>query len=182
MPVYLDSPLAQKITDVFLKYLKRGDIFSFPELHFVEGIKESRAIGARPGSKIILAGSGMSNGGRVLEHDKHVLPDKNSTLLIVGYQPPGGLGNRLYEGAKEVTIGGEKVQVNCKVEAIYGYSAHMDGEDLLEFVHKGKATLKKVFVVMGEPIASGTLAQRIRDLISLNAIAPHAGDKAVIEL
>lgn len=192
--VYADSPLAQKITAAYLSYpeyfsptmrthIESGEnIFTFPELHFVSDAEESRTVAQKHGSKIIIAGSGMSNGGRILEHDKHILPDKDSTLLIVGYQAAGSLGRRLLEGAKEVTIGGQKISVRCRVEAIYGYSAHMDGEELLEFVNKGGKSIQEVFVVMGEPAAAGTLVQRIRDFLGVRATAPETGESVVIEL
>lgn len=194
MPVYADSPLAQKITEAYLQSpeyfsadirarLEGGeDIFTFPELHFVEDADESRKVSGLPGPKIVIAGSGMSNGGRVHGHQKHVLPDERSTLLIVGYQSAGSLGRRLAEGEKSVRIMGEEVQVRCKVEAIYGYSAHMDGEQLLEFVNKSADSLKRVFVVMGEPASASFLVQRIRDYLGVNAIAPDAGAQAAIDL
>ncbi len=193
MPVYVDSPLASKITEAFSKYpqyfadpiaerIRAGeDLFAFPELHFVEDAEESKKVAALPGPKIVFAGSGMSNGGRVHEHQKFVLPDSKSTLLIVGYQSAGSLGRRLIEGDKSVWLMGQKVHVACKVEAIYGYSAHMDGEQLLEFVNTTASTLKEVFVVMGEPSSSGFLVQRIRDYLGIKAIAPEAGDESSID-
>jgi metallo-beta-lactamase family protein len=193
VPVFVDSPLASKITAAFManpqyfatdirERIEKGEnIFAFPELKFVEDIEESRKTASLSGPKIVIAGSGMSNGGRVHEYQKHVLPEANSTLLIVGYQAAGSLGRRLVEGEKEVFLMGEKVQVKCKVDAIYGYSAHMDGEQLLEFVNKTATSLKEVFVVMGEPASSAFLVQRIRDFLSVKAITPEAGDKAVID-
>jgi metallo-beta-lactamase family protein len=194
VPVYIDSPLAKQMTEAFLAYpqyfseelkqrIKNGEkIFDFPEMHIVEDEDESRHLGEEPGPNIILAGSGMSNGGRVIDHERRILPDKKSTLLIVGYQAAGSLGRRLVEGASLVEIHKQKVPVHCRVEAIYGYSAHMDGEQLVEFVNKTRDTLKEVFVVMGEPAASATLVQRIRDYLSVKAIAPEAGESATIEL
>lgn len=192
-PVYVDSPLATKITEAYVAHpeyftadirerIKKGEkIFSFPELHFVEDAEESAKIDSNLGPKIIIAGSGMSNGGRVRAHQRHVLPDKNSTLLIVGYQAAGSLGRRLVEGEKRVRIAGEDVRVACKVEAIYGYSAHMDGEELLEFVNQGADSLRQVFVVMGEPASASFLAQRIRDYLGLKATVPEAGGSATIQ-
>lgn len=194
MPVYLDSPLATKITTAYLASphyfseairdrIKGGEnIFAFPELKFVEDAQESRKVGAKPGPKIVIAGSGMSSGGRVHAHEKQLLPDEKSTLLIVGYQAAGSLGRRLLEGEKRVMIQGQQVQVKAKVEAIYGYSAHMDGEQLLEFVNKGREKLKHVFVVMGEPASASFLVQRIRDYLSVKATAPLAGEQAKIDL
>jgi metallo-beta-lactamase family protein len=194
MPVYLDSPLATKITTAYLAYPKYfakeieervagGEgIFSFPELHYIESVEESRKITHLPGSKIIIAGSGMSSGGRAQGHEKVILPDPASTVLIVGYQAAGSLGRRLIEGEKEVRVMGQPVPVKAKIEAIYGYSAHMDGEQLLEFVNKNQKGLAHVFVVMGEPSAASFLVQRIRDFLSVKATTPEAGEKAEIEL
>ncbi len=194
MPVYIDSPLAEKITAAYLAYpqyfskpiqerVAKGEkIFSFPELHMIENAEESRGLARRSGPKIIIAGSGMSNGGRVHMHEQEVLPQKDSTVIIVGYQAAGSLGRRLVEGDKNVYIMGERVKVAAKIEKIYGYSAHMDSAQLLEFAGQAGSKLKQVFVVMGEPAASGFLAQRIRDYLGLKAIAPAAKDEAVIEL
>jgi metallo-beta-lactamase family protein len=194
MPVYMDSPLATKITAAYLAHpeyfakdiearVKGGEkIFAFPELHFVEDIEESHKVTSKPGPKIILAGSGMSSGGRVYGHEKVLLPDHTSTVLIVGYQAAGSLGRRLIEGEKEVRVMGQPVKVRANIEAIYGYSAHMDGEQLLEFVNKNQKGLQHVFVVMGEPSASSFLVQRIRDFLSVKATTPEAGEKAEIEL
>jgi metallo-beta-lactamase family protein len=194
LPVYIDSPLAEKITAAYVAYPKYfskeiqdriagGEkIFSFPELHMVENAEESRSLMHKPGPKVVIAGSGMSNGGRVHMHEQAVLPDKNSIVLIVGYQAAGSLGRRLVEGDKNVYIMGERVKVAAKVEIIYGYSAHMDSAELLEFAAEAGEKLKEVFVVMGEPAASGFLAQRIRDYLGLKATAPAAKTSAVIDL
>ncbi|MDE1925029.1 MAG: MBL fold metallo-hydrolase [Patescibacteria group bacterium] len=193
MPVYVDSPLAEKITESFVKFpqyfaddirkrVEGGErIFNFAELRYVSDVEASRKADQAPSPKIIIAGSGMSNGGRVREHEMHVLLDPKSTLLIVGYQAAGSLGRRLVEGLKTAYIGKEKVPVKCKVEAIYAYSAHMDGEQLVEFVNQAADSLKEVFVVMGEPAASSTLVQRIRDYLGVKALAPEAGEKQMIE-
>jgi metallo-beta-lactamase family protein len=194
VPVFIDSPLAEKMTAAFLAYpqyfaediqkrIKGGEqIFTFPEMHMVADNNASRRMDDAKGPKIVLAGSGMSNGGRVISHERSLLPDEKSTLLIVGYQAAGSLGRKLVEGAKQVEIHKEQVSVRCHIEAIYGYSAHMDAEQLVEFVHKTRSTLKEVFVVMGEPSAEATLVQRIRDYLSVKAIAPEAGESAIIEL
>lgn len=194
VPVYLDSPLAEKITASYManpsyfkeeiqKKIAAGEhIFEFPELHYVSNNAESQKILDTHGSKVILAGSGMSNGGRVVAHERSVLSDKNATLLIVGYQAAGSLGRRLIEGAKVVEIKREKVPVLCRIETLYSYSAHMDGEQLVEFANKIGDSLKKVFVVMGEPASAGFLVQRLRDYLGLNATAPEAGETVTIEL
>ena len=185
MPVYLDSPLAREITSVFVEQLGRGNIFYFPELRFVAGVEESRKLAAAPNPKIILAGSGMSSGGRVLAHESVVLPDEKSTLLIVGYQAAGSLGRRLLEGAKKVELlgadgRGVSVQVRARVRSVFGYSAHMDGEELLEFINKGAGPLEQVFAVEGEPASASFLAQRARDYLGVKTTAPEGGEKSEI--
>ncbi|MDB5224466.1 MAG: RNA-metabolising metallo-beta-lactamase, metallo-beta-lactamase family protein [Candidatus Adlerbacteria bacterium] len=195
MPVYLDSPLAEKITAAFKAHpeyfapeiaarVQGGeDIFSFPQLHLIENADDSQALAKHPNPKIILAGSGMSNGGRALGHEAHVLPDPHSTVLIVGYQAAGSLGRKLVEGAKSVQIFRQPVVVRAHIEHLYGYSAHMDGAELVEFAqHAAEGGTKKIFVVMGEPAASAFLAQRINDYVGVKATTPDAGDTADIDL
>lgn len=193
MPVYLDSPLAEKITHAYLAHpeyfaddirarIEGGEaIFSFPGLHYVEQMEDSRKLDKEPSTKIILAGSGMSSGGRVLSHEERYLPDTASTLLIVGYQAVGTIGRRLIEGQKTLELYRKKVPVRAHIEALYGYSAHKDGEALLEFVNKGSDSVKEVFLVHGEPAASMFLAQRIRDYLGVKATVPEAGETAVID-
>ena len=192
VPVFLDSPLAQRITEAFLKYpeyfsaemrkrIEGGeDLFAFPELRFVEGVEESRKIKDTPGPKIILAGSGMSNGGRIFAHEREYLPDPNSTLLIVGYQAAGTAGRRLIEGAKYLEYHKEKIPVRAKIETLYGYSAHSDGEALLEFANKASGAAEELFVVHAEPAAAAFLTQRIRDYLGVKASAPQEGDKVML--
>lgn len=183
MPLYVDSPLAEEITEVFIKNLPQGDVFKFPELHFVKTNEESQKLATEPNPKIILAGSGMGSGGRVGTHEQYILPDPKSTVCIVGYQAAGTIGRRLVEGASTISLWGSNVPVRCNVESIYGYSAHMDGEALLEFANKAAAsgTLEQIFVVEGEPASASFLAQRIRDYLGIKATTPEAGDSAVIE-
>ena len=188
VPVFLDSPLAIKVTRIYqdrIQNFNKGvqeeiaggdDIFNFPLLEFTEHHKDSIDIANTPNPKIIIAGSGMSNGGRIVHHEKRHLPDPNSTLLIVGYQAAGSLGRQLVDGAKEVEIMDKRVQVRANVINLTGYSAHKDSDGLLEFVDNSADTLKKVFVVMGEQKSALFLVQRLRDYIGVNAIAPKLGE------
>ncbi len=194
MDVYVDSPLAQKITESYSAYptyfapevrkrIEAGEkIFMTDGMHFVGTQDESRALHGKPNPKIILAGSGMGQGGRVVSHEAVMLPDSKNTLLVVGYQAAGTIGRKLVEGASELELYGKKVPVKAHIEEIYGYSAHMDGEQLVEFVNGIGKPLSQVFVVMGEPAASSTLVQRLRDYLGVNALAPDAGESATIEL
>lgn len=193
MPIFLDSPLSIKLTDIYLKYdkyfnttaqkiLAVGDkLFDFPGLIKTLETEESKAILQVPPPKIIIAGSGMSNGGRILHHEKNYLPNKNNTILLTGYQTAGTLGRLIHDGAKKVHIMGEEVTVRANVAIIDGYSGHKDSDHLVEFVENTADTLKKVFVVMGEPKSSMFLAQKLRDNLGVNAFTPSAGEFVIIE-
>src|SRR3989344_3853662 len=194
VPVYVDSPLAIKIIDIYKKYqdyFNKGihdltnsgnKILDFPQVHLTPSTDESLQIDKSDLPKIIIAGAGMSNGGRIVHHEKHFLPDSRTTLLLVGYQSPGTMGRRLQEGQKRVTIMGESVDVRAKIVTIGGYSAHKDSTGLLEWVSATVDSLKQVYVVMGEPKSSLFLVQRIRDYLGISAIAPRQGDVVEIEL
>jgi metallo-beta-lactamase family protein len=187
VPVYLDSPLAIRVTNVYNEYISyykdvlkksnlMGDeLFGFPQLHQSLTTDESKAIADKPAPKIIIAGSGMSNGGRILHHEKRYLSDPNNTLLMLGYQAVGTLGRVLQEGAKNVKIFGDEIPVRAKVLSIGGYSAHKDSDHLVQFVMDTEDTVKKVFVVLGEPKASLFLVQKIRDNLGVDAVMPKAG-------
>jgi len=188
VPIFLDSPLAIRATEVYRKYeryynkeaqyiISSGDkVFKFPMLKFTLTTEESKAINDVPPPKIVIAGSGMSTGGRILHHERRYLSDPNSAILMVGYQAAGSLGRRIQDGAKSVKIFGEDVPVRCRVETIQGYSAHPDRDMLLDFVKNSADTLEKVFCVQGEPAAALFLVQRVRDYLGIDAVAPRYGD------
>ena len=194
VPVFLDSPLAIKVTDVYRRYAntlkpeaqKRlaggDDIFSFKDLQLTMDRRASSEIERTQSPKIIIAGSGMSAGGRILEHERRYLGDPKNTILFIGYQAVGGLGRQIQEGVKHIRINHEEVEVHARIETITGYSSHMDGEHLLEFASKSAETLEKVFVVMGEPRSALFLAQRIRDYAGVEASVPQLGERVEIEL
>lgn len=187
VPVFLDSPLASHVTRVYEKVvdlyneetqkeIRKGDkIFQFPKLIETASSRESREIELIPGPKIVLAGSGMSTGGRIQQHEAIYLPDPNATILFVGYQSPGTLGREILEGKESVIIKDEKINIKAHVEHIDGFSAHKDSDHLVDFVEKSGEKLKKVFVCMGEPKSSIYLAQRIRDELGINAFMPERG-------
>jgi metallo-beta-lactamase family protein len=184
IPVFLDSPLAIAVTELYRKHLdylkpevqeqiRAGDdIFDFPKLSFTRSVAASEEIEHVPGPKIIIAGSGMSHGGRILEHEKKYLEDEKTTLLLVGYQSVGSLGRLLADGAKKIRILDAEVRVRAKVEQIRGYSGHADRDQILSFVDAGCGFTEKVFVTMGEERSSLFLVQRLRDYFGLHAIVP----------
>jgi metallo-beta-lactamase family protein len=193
-PVFLDSPLAieltriyESVTTLYNKKVKEdmkrdSNIFDFPKLKETAKVWDSKKILSAPNPKIILAGSGMSTGGRILHHEKHFLPDPKTTFLVIGFQAPGTLGRQIQDGAKKVEIDGDKIPVRARVETINGYSSHKDSDHLIEFVEKSAETLEKVFVVMGEPKASTFLVQRLRDYLGVNALVPKKGEKYYLDI
>jgi metallo-beta-lactamase family protein len=146
-------------------------------------MKESKQIAAFGGPKIIIAGSGMSHGGRIREHEKRFLGDAATTLLLVGYQTVGSIGRLLQDGAKQVWIDGTDVRVKAKVETIRGFSGHADRNQLIDLVYQGTEDYKpkQVFVTMGEERASLFLTQRLRDYLGINAIAPEPNAEIEID-
>lgn len=188
LPVFIDSPLAAKMTEVYARYpdyLKKEalqfgkNIFNFPGLRYTETVEDSKSINNIASPKIIIAGSGMSNGGRILHHERRYLSDPNSAIVFVGYQVEGSLGRKILDGEKEVSIFGEKIPVNCFVRGIGGYSAHADQLALTEWVCRAgeSGKLKKVFVVQGEESSSKALAEVIKSRANLEVVVPQSDDE-----
>ncbi len=189
VPVFLDSPLAIKVTAVYEKWgptyfksetedeMKReGSVFAFPFLRQTLHPSESAAIAKEGDPKIIIAGAGMSHGGRIGRWEAMYLPDPKTTLVIVGYQAPGSPGRRMAEGASHVRLGGQDVRIRAKIEILEGWSAHADRDELLKFAQaalEGGRT-KVVFVALGEPATERFLAQRVHDYLGARAIVPAA--------
>jgi metallo-beta-lactamase family protein len=188
MPIFFDSPLGIRLTKIYRQYgqyfndfarkqLSEGDdIFNFPGLKSTLLTDESKEIINEPNPKIVIAGSGMSNGGRILHHEANFLPDPNNTLLLTGYQSVGTLGRIIQDGAKVIRINGQEIPVKANIEFIEGYSGHKDSDHLIEFVEQTADTLKAVYVAMGEPKSSMFLTQRLRDYLGVMAYAPSALD------
>ncbi|OGI65932.1 hypothetical protein A2914_01415 [Candidatus Nomurabacteria bacterium RIFCSPLOWO2_01_FULL_41_21] len=188
MPIFLDSPLAIRLTDIFKQYKDYFSekarsalsndkyLFDFPGLHSTLKSEESKMISTVPNPKVVIAGSGMSSGGRVVHHERHYLPDPNNTLLLLGYQSVGTPGRLIQEGVKLVRISGEYVNVRAHIATISGYSGHKDSDALLQFVEDTREEVKKVFVVMGEPKSAMFLVQKLRDNLGVEAYAPEQDD------
>ncbi len=186
--IYLDSPMAIKasaIFDQFPKYYNRealrliaaGDkLFEFPGLKETLSREDSKTINQAPRPKVIIAGSGMMNGGRILHHLVRYLGDKNSTVLIIGYQAEGTLGRRLYTGEKHVTVLSERIDVKAKITSIGAYSAHADQRMLLDWIKTATKLPKKIYCTHGEEAASAALATRIKDEMEVTADVPRFGE------
>ena len=157
--VFLDSPMAISATEIFRRHpecfdrgfldeLRHGDPFAMPGLHFTRETAESMAINNVDGGAIILAGSGMCNGGRVRHHLKHNLWREKSSIVFVGYAAQGTLARRIVDGATSVRIFNEEIRVRAQVWTINGFSAHADQGHLLDWL--GTSPRRKVFLVHGE--------------------------------
>jgi metallo-beta-lactamase family protein len=193
VPVFVDSPMATLATQIYSEstnlfndnvqsQIKRGDnVFSFPKLKFTSTQWESREIESVTGPKIILAGSGMSIGGRVIGHEEKYLGDQKSTILLVGYQTPGSIGRQLADGNKKIKIYRDTYKVKAHIETLYGYSAHKDSNHLVEMVANTEKKPKKIFVAMGEFGASMHLAQRLNDEVGAKAMVPERLKKYTLE-
>jgi metallo-beta-lactamase family protein len=184
MPVYLDSPLAIDALKVFKQfpeyydqeangYIKDGDdIFDFSGLTLTYTRDESMKINHTVGSKVIIAGAGMMNGGRIMHHALRYLSDHRNTLLIIGYQSPGTLGWKILNGAPKVDVLGERVSVNCGVKMINAFSAHGDKDKLFEWITNGGKHPKNVVLNHGDKVSSLSLAE----LLKMNGINAEPAD------
>jgi len=192
VPVFVDSPLAIKLSQAyqgFREYFNEETnrflmidhtLFNFPGLKKTLTVEESKTINSVPPPKVIIAGSGMSHGGRILHHEFRYLPDPKSTILFIGYQAKGSLGRQILDGAKTVKIFGEEVPVKVQARTISGYSAHADQLQILEWLKPMRFTLKKVFVVQGEEEQSLPLAQKIKDNLAVNAEVPFPAETVML--
>lgn len=187
VPVFLDSPLAIKLTAIYDKYLsyfnaaakrhiRAGDaIFNFPGLHFTLSTEQSKAINSVLPPKIIIAGSGMSQGGRILHHERRYLPDPKSTILFVGYQAAGSLGRKIRDGAAQVVIFGERIPVRAHRISIGGYSAHADQPRIISWLRPIARKLREVFLVHGEADEAKALSLQIKKKLSVSSKIPQKG-------
>ncbi|MBU1164215.1 MBL fold metallo-hydrolase [Patescibacteria group bacterium] len=186
VPIFLDSPLAIKATQIYKNYptlydkeAKRlvasgDDLFHFPRLEFTTTSIQSKKIYNIGGSKIIIAGSGMMNGGRIKHHLRNYLGNQKNHLLIIGYQVQGTLGRKLLDGATSVNIHKRPVNVKATVSAIGAYSAHADQPKLVEWVNQmSKPKPKKVFIVHGEKESAKTLSSQISKETKLTTVIPE---------
>ena len=193
IPIYLDSPLAIKATEIFRKnkqyydeeameIVDQGfDPFDMPNLKFTPSTEESIAINKGAGSAIVIAGSGMCTAGRIKHHLKHNLWRAGASVVIVGFQAMGTTGRRIVDGEKRVRIFGEDVAVAAKVYTIGGFSAHADQKGLLDWAGNFTESHPRVFVIHGEATASATLAEKIRTDLTLEAHVPTLGESLILE-
>ena len=191
IPVYVDSPLAVKLTDVFRLHPECYDRearklleanrspFEFPGLRYVSSVEDSMAIDAEARPSIIIAASGMCEAGRVLHHLRANIGDERSTVVIVGFQAQHTLGRRLVERRSEVRIFGVPRERRAEVVVLNGFSAHADQKGLLDFAEavRERGPLRSVILVHGEPPAQEELERQLRRRGFPSVSAPGPGDR-----
>ena len=185
VPVYVDSPLAVKATEVFKRnagvfdeeardLLKKGDNpLKFDNLHFTQSVEESKALNFSDEPKIIISSSGMCEAGRIRHHLKHNLWKKNSSIVFVGYQAEGTLGQRIRDGAKKVKLFGEEIHVNAEVYNVEGFSGHADKNGLLNWLKGFKEKPCRLFIVHGEGQAKEDFAKEVEQQLGIECIIPE---------
>ncbi|MDP3724782.1 MAG: MBL fold metallo-hydrolase [bacterium] len=186
IPVFLDSPLAIELTHVFEKHVafygekerqhfSYDNFYKFPSFEMTATQEDGRMIEQTPPPKVIIAGSGMLQGGRILGHAARYLPSSTTTLLIVGYQAEGTLGRRLLDGEKRVRINGREIDIRAHIEEIDAYSAHADQKQLLTWLQHIHPTPLKIFLTHGEPTPSRVFAEKVKLSFGIDATIPREG-------
>ncbi len=188
LPVYVDSPLAVNVTDVFrqhpecfddetLEFIrqdKHRQALGFDHLVYTRSVEESKAINNRPGPLVIISASGMAETGRILHHLKNNIGDTRNTIMIVSWQAPYTLGRRLADREPRVRIFGEEYAVRAEVATIGGLSAHAGQDFLTEYALAARSKLRQLFLVHGEPKAAQALIDKLQDARFTQITYPEA--------
>ncbi|MCW5982666.1 MAG: MBL fold metallo-hydrolase [Bryobacteraceae bacterium] len=189
IPMFVDSPLAVNVTEVFrrhsecydeeaARYLWDGDDpFGFGRLRYVRDVAESKALNDLKGPFIVISASGMCESGRILHHLRNNIEDPRNTVLITGFQAQNTLGRKLVDRPAEVAIFGLPMRVRAEIETLNELSAHGDQRDLLRWIKPMTPTLKRIFLVHGEPLQSRALAAAIHETYGIEAVIPSRGDE-----
>jgi metallo-beta-lactamase family protein len=190
--VFLDSPMAARITTVFKHHPEMFDKkmseliknhespFEFAQLDIVQSTEESKSLNTLPGPFIIIAGSGMCTGGRVKHHLVNNISDPKNTVMFVGYQAVGTLGRNITDGQKKVRILGEDYEVRADIVKINGFSAHADKDELLNWLKKLRACPRHVFVVHGEQNSALAFGKYISEQIGCKTTVPKYGQSVIL--
>ena len=185
IPVYIDSPLAIKATEVFKRnshafdkeakdYIMKGDNpLDFENLHFTHSAEESKQLNFLSEPKIIISASGMCDAGRIRHHLKHNLWKKEASIVFVGYQAEGTLGRRLLDGEKCVKLFGEDIMVNAEIYNVEGFSGHADKPALLNWIGSFKEKPGRIFIVHGEKESKESFCIDVKEKFNIDCIIPE---------
>jgi metallo-beta-lactamase family protein len=186
LPVFVDSPMAISVTQLFCKHIGEFDEEAqklyhetghcpvlCPGLRFIRTPQESQGLNDIRYPAIILSASGMATGGRILHHLKYRLPDPRNTILFVGYQAVGTRGHLMMTGAREIKIHGEMVPIRAQIRSIETFSGHADSTEIMRWLKEFKTPPKMTFVVHGEPDASAALADAIKNTLGWKTYIPE---------
>ncbi len=186
VPMFVDSPLAVNVTEVYrahpecfddetIQFLAQGDPFGFGDLQYIRDSEDSKKLNTMKGSFIVISPSGMCEAGRVLHHLKNNVEDSRNTVLITGYQAPNTLGSKLLAGMPQVNILNQPCQLRAEVASLQALSGHADRDELISWIAPIAHGLKKVFLVHGEANQAAALAATIHKTYGIDAIAAQRG-------
>ncbi len=193
MPVFVDSPLAIKATEIFRRnwdyydqqtkeLIKKGENpLELPNLRYTLTAEESRSINVSQGPAIVIAGSGMANAGRIKHHIRHNIWKPGASIVFVGFQAEGTPGRRIVDGAQTVRILGEELSIKAKVFTIGGFSAHAGQQQILDWLSHFRSPGMSVYLVHGEHTGQKVLADLIRDKFNLTVHVPDYMDDCLLE-
>lgn len=193
MKIFLDSPMASKITEVFQRHSDLfdeqmaafmrnfGSPFNLPQVEMAGDAAQSKAINNIKGTVMVIAGSGMCTGGRIKYHLANNISRPQSTIMFVGYQAVGTLGRQIIEGANTVRILGQQHQVKAKIVQVHGFSAHADRYELLTWLKGLQVPPRKVFIIHGETESASNFSDYLREQTGWNVTVPAYKDEAVLE-
>ncbi|EAS40339.1 MBL fold metallo-hydrolase RNA specificity domain-containing protein, partial [Photobacterium profundum] len=189
--VFLDSPMAIRATQIYNNYhaelnasadkllLRDGTVFDFPYLQYSLKAKDSTLINNEESGCIIIAGSGMCTGGRILHHFKHRLWDDRNSVIFVGYQVKGTLGRQMIDGAESIQLYHEKINVNAQIHMLSGFSAHADQSDLLAWMSEFEQ-LEKIYLIHGEPDKQAVFKEVIKEQLHKSVHIVKYGEKIYV--
>ncbi|HZU36230.1 MAG TPA: MBL fold metallo-hydrolase, partial [Gemmataceae bacterium] len=192
VPIYVDSPMAVRATEVFrahpecfreetLRLLQEhADLFGEQRIKYVEKVHESIALNSRPGPCVIISASGMCEAGRILFHLKNNIEDARNTVLIIGYQAEGTLGRRLVERQPQVRILGQTLALRAEVVVLNGLSSHADHADLLQSLGPLVGKARRVRLVHGEPARAAALADGLKTVGFEDIAIPQRGETVLV--
>jgi metallo-beta-lactamase family protein len=185
LPIYVDSPMGLSATELYENAVEERDEeaemrFDLKEnplepkrLRMIRKAQESRQLNTERGPMLVIAGSGMATGGRIVHHLLHHLGDPSTIVLFTGYQAEGTLGRRILEGAPSVRLLGQEVEVRARVDKLNALSAHADQAEIMGWLQRFKAPPKRTFIVHGEPPAQAALRDKIVSELGWNVVIPR---------